>query len=384
VRILSIGDIGVLDGMLHIGDEAMFEAFLEAMRSRGLSDVTAVSANPEETSARYGIAAVPQVLVDEAAAIAAVRASDALVITGAGNLSSLWPQHIHERLALVRAATEAGIPIVVSGQTIGPHLTPEHANLVRELLGLASLVSVRETDSLHLCLDLGIDPALLTATVDDASFLVDTAADADAAAEAANATAAEPPPYCLVTIARHTGDSDPEQFIDALAALLDSIIAQTGLEIRFSAHFVSLTEEPRGDSLVHERVRARMRGVASVEEVRDAVASARLARGASLVVSSRYHPAVFAVSGGVPTIGIPVDDYTTTKLRGALGNFGQHSILRAQSLLAGEGPSLVAEVWAAAATIRANSQEIAVVRRQQSASWWDLVAQTIGSPPPDA
>ena len=107
--------------------------------------------------------------------------------------------------------------------------------------------------------------------------------------------------------------------------------------------------------------------------------AARLARGAALVISSRYHPAVFAVSGGVPTIGIPVDDYTTTKLTGALGNFGQESLVSAAQLVAGAAPAVASEVWNDREAIRARGLALAESNRTASVAWWDRVAAALGA-----
>ena len=91
--------------------------------------------------------------------------------------------------------------------------------------------------------------------------------------------------------------------------------------------------------------------------------------------SSRYHPVVFAVSGGVPSIGVPVDAYTTTKLTGALGNFGQTSLLPAPSLLNGDGGDLFFDVWQARALIRERGLAEAAAQRAATAAWWDRVAR---------
>ena len=88
-------------------------------------------------------------------------------------------------------------------------------------------------------------------------------------------------------------------------------------------------------------------------------------------MSSRYHPAVFAVSGGVPTIGLAVDEYTTVKLSGALGNLGQSSVLSADAL----DPAVIATVWADRDGIRARGLELAEARRAASSAWWDRVAE---------
>ncbi|MES2093812.1 MAG: polysaccharide pyruvyl transferase family protein [Actinomycetota bacterium] len=402
MRVVAIGDVGVIDAMIHIGDEAMFEAFVDAMRARGLDSVVAVSANPAETVARYSgdgflaeavhgvgfapsaggraaqqerldrvlrtAAGEPGLLPDNDrahAVIEAIRGSDGVAITGGGNLASTWPSHIFERLCIAGIAQTLGKPVVVSGQTLGPQLTDDDSTLVGRLLGLARIVSVRESASLAVARALEVPAERLRLGADDASFLVDETLPTL--------------PYCLVTLANHVGDADRDTVIAALADLLDEVVATTDLDIVFLAHFGSLDEmRLRGDSSVHERVIAIMesRRVMAVVPP-DAPAAARIARSASLVVTSRYHPAVFAVPAGVPTIGIPVDDYTTVKLTGALQNFGQHGILPVTAMLAGEGPAMLAAVWEARDATTAAGRTIADAQRAATVAWWDHVAEVL-------
>lgn len=402
MRVVAIGDVGVIDEMIHIGDEAMFEAFVDAMRARGLESVVAISASPSETTERYradgfrveairGIGFAPSaggraaqedrldrvlrtaageigLLPDDDCAhavIDAIRSSDGVVVTGGGNLASTWPSHIFERLGIAAIADALGIPFVVSGQTLGPQLTDDDAALVARLLGLAALVSVRESASLAVAESLGVPSDRLRLGADDASFLFDKTLPVL--------------PYCAVTLANHVGDSDRDAVIAAAADLLDEIVEITDLDIVFLAHFGSLDDSRvRGDSVVHQRVMAQMisqRVLAVVPP--DAPAAARIARSASLVVTSRYHPAVFAVPAGVATIGIPVDDYTTVKLTGALRNFGQDGILPVADLLAGGGPELLARVWAARDATGAAGRAIAGAQHAATAAWWDRVAAVL-------
>ncbi len=402
MRVVAIGDVGVIDKMIHIGDEAMFEGFVDAMRARGLECVVAVSANPAETSERYStedfsVEAVPGIgfaptaggraaqkdrldrvrrtaagetglLPDDDSAhavIDALKGSDGVAVTGGGNLASTWPSHIFERLAIAEIADTFGIPFVVSGQTLGPQLTDDDSALVARLLGLARLVSVRESASLAVAERLGVLPDRLQLGADDASFLLD-----DALATL---------PYCVVTLANHVGDADRDAVIASLADLLDEVVETTDLDIVFLAHFGSLDDSRvRGDSVVHERVMARMESKRVMAAVpADAAAAARIARSASLVVTSRYHPAVFAVPAGVATIGIPVDDYTTVKLTGALKNFGQDGILPVSGLLAGDGPALLARVWGERDATATAGRTIADSQRAATAAWWDRVAQVL-------
>ena len=227
-------------------------------------------------------------------------------------------------------------------------------------IAAAFLQNLRSALQKHLRSSLGTTPFL---NADDASFLADITTTREPL---------PPIPYALVSLSTHTADFDKADFVTAMAGMLDEVARNTA--VLFSAHFTPLDGPPRGDEVMHERVRSAMTQPSGVVRVRDSATSAALARGAELVISSRYHPVVFAVSGGVPSIGILVDDYTTTKLHGALGNFGQTSLLPIERLLAGDGPDLVFDVWQARAVIRERGLAEAAVQRAASAAWWDRVA----------
>lgn len=413
MRIVTIGDVGVLDGMVHVGDEAMFHEATVQLRARGAT-ITGVSSNPAETAERYGVDAVPAIgfhpattggrlgqrerrarvlsAIDGGAdhlpqddpawqVVEAVREADGVLVAGGGNMASLWPMHVYERNTLGLIARRFGKPLVVSGQTIGPVLEGEDRELVTELLDAAALVGLREGASLELVRTLGVDPAKTVGTVDDASFLGFDAAppaggavDAVGAAGAAGAAGAQAP-YLAVSLSAHVGDADRAAFATAVARLLDRVAGEAGLEVVFLAHWASLdpTEE-RGDSLLHRAVLDQLTVPARVEPTTDSPAAARFARGAALHLTSRYHPAVFAVAGGVPTVGLAVDDYTTIKLTGALGNFGQTSVVSAAQLLAGDADAVALAAWAGRDAVRSAWADRLDGTRTASAAWWDRVA----------
>jgi len=411
VRIVTIGDVGVVDDMIHIGDEAMFDEFATQLRARGAS-ITGVSSTPAETASRYGIEAVPALDFSPAStggregqlerrrrvlaaadgdrsalpasdtawqAIEAIRASDAFAVAGGGNMASLWPMHVFERSTLAELARRAGKPYVVTGQTIGPVLDGDDRALVAELLSGAELVGLRERASFELVRTLGVPESRLTATIDDASF-VGVATDAAAPAAGTGttaATAAPATPYCAVSLSAHVGAADRTLFAEAVARLLDRVVDETGLEVVFLAHWASLRADERGDSLLHRAVIDRMMRPARVEQTTDTPAAARFAREAALHLTSRYHPAVFAVAAGVPTVGIAVDDYTTVKLTGALANFGQSSVVSAEQVLAGSADRIVLDAWGARDAVRTAWEARVGRARTASAAWWDRVAAAL-------
>jgi len=418
VRIVTIGDVGVLDGMVHVGDEAMFHEATVQLRARGAT-ITGVSSNPAETAERYGVDAVPAIgfhpattggrlgqrerrarvlsAIDGGAGhlpqddpawqlVEAVRAADGVLVAGGGNMASLWPMHVYERNTLGLIARRFGKPLVVSGQTIGPVLDGEDRELVTELLDAAALVGLREGASLELVRSLGVDAAKTVGTVDDASFLgVDAAPPAgDAggtgdAGDAGDATGAPArAPYLAVSLSAHVGDADRTAFATAVARLLDRVAGEAGLEVVFLAHWASLDPaEERGDSLLHRAVLDRLTVPARVEPTTDSPAAARFARGAALHLTSRYHPAVFAVAGGVPTVGLAVDDYTTIKLTGALGNFGQSSVVSVDQLLTGQADAVALATWAGRDEVRTAWAASLDETRAASSAWWDRVAATL-------
>ncbi|WP_213814970.1 polysaccharide pyruvyl transferase family protein [Glaciihabitans sp. dw_435] len=404
-HIVAIGDIGVADDIVHIGDEAMFHEMITQLRQRGVTTIIGISSHPFESAERYGISSIDRIgfftdpersrepaeermrlvirtakgerdllAADDPAhaVIDAIRESDGVAVAGGGNIASTWPTHIFERATLTQIARIFDKPVVISGQTIGPFLTPEDETIVAAMLNSATLVGLREQPSYDYSARLGVSPALINKTVDDASFL---------GIDAPVSTTLPDVPYCVVTMAAHLGGIDPELFDQRMAELLDGIATDFNLDIRFFAHFGSTRSDvAHGDTVVHNRIMARMTSDrAAIFATTDSVTAAQLARGAALSVSSRYHPAVFAVSAGVPTIGIAVDDYTTTKLTGALGNYGQNAVLPIADLIAGAGPALAQRVWNDRASIRENGAATAAAHRVGSATWWDRIARTLGA-----
>lgn len=388
MQVVVLGDVGVVDGMMHIGDEAMTEALLDELAARGRSAATVLSAAPTDTAERYGVAAIPRlgfpgdraagreryerVLACVAGARAlptddpiwavmdAVAASDGVVIAGGGNLASTWPSHVFERAALGAIAAAQDRALVVSGQTLGPHLVADDRDLVRGLLAGARRIGLREASSVRLATELGVPG---TATLDDASFLGfdDPAPTVD--------------PFLLVSLSTHLGGRPRDAVVTGLAAALDALHAETGMPIRFHAHFGSL--EPgvvRGDAGLHDEVRAALRSDSDVVPTVDSRAAARLARSAGMLVTGRYHPAVFAAPAGVPIAALVVDAYTDVKLRGALDHWGQSGLVDLDTVARGGAAPTLLRIAGGHRETRDRAAAHVAAHRERSREWWDRVA----------
>lgn len=407
MKIVTIGDVGPIDDEFHVGDEAMLEVLLHELSARGVASWTVVSANPADTGTRYGCDAIPRIgfapsdtglrseredrrsrvlaaaegSVDALewqdpawAVIEAVAASDGVVIAGGGNLSSLWPDHIYERSTLAAIARQFGKPVVVTGQTLGPALLGRDGELLAGLLTGASLVGVREAASHDIARRLGVESAALGLLLDDASFL-----DGDPGHYAPER------PYCAVTVSEHFGASDPVRFQEEFARLLDHVVDVGDLDILMIPHLGSIGEGVRtGDVAAMDRLASTMRSDrTTVTPVRPAHEVVGLTRGASLVVSTRYHPLVFGMSAGIPSIGISVDQYTSVKLSGALRNFGLGDwALPALALPTDAAIRLVDETHEGRREIEAHLRAILPAARDHSQRWWDEVAAVFGGGKP--
>lgn len=387
MRLVMIGDVGVVDDMVHIGDEAMFEAAADELASRGV-EITGVSSAPVDTSARYGVEAIPRIRFDgldraasearlaaviEGAAdlapedtahavIAAVAAADGVIIAGGGNLASTWPLHVYERAALAGIAERAGTPLVVTGQTFGPHLVGRDRELVGALLRSARRVGVRESASHRLAAELGVDARR---GVDDASFL-------------GMSEITEPRAGMLVSLSLSLGGAPRDETVARIAALVDAAADTAGEPVRFHAHYGPVEgDTPRGDAALHDEVRARMRTPSTVVPSGDARTAASLAGSSALLITGRYHPAVFAAPAGVPVLGLVTDEYTAVKQRGALAHWAQDAVvpmIAADS----EGVARLPQLWSARHAIADAAAERRPAHRADAAEWWDEVVAAFG------
>lgn len=398
MRVVVIGDVGVAGGMMHIGDEAMFDAMVEALRARGADAITGISSAPAETAVRYGIDAIDRIgfegsraemqarfddvvaAVDGAAGlpredparavIDAVAGADAVVIAGGGNLASNWPLHVFERAALAAIAERLDRPLVVSGQTFGPRLEGVDRELVGRLLRSARLVGVRERASERLASGLGVAPDRLAANRDDASFLglgdIPGTDDAE--------------PSILVSLSVHLGWLPRDETITRLAASLDTLAERTGLPLLFHPHFGSLDPEvAAGDELLHDAIRDRLGAPSAALQPGDPRPAAQLARNAAMLVTSRYHPAVFAAPAGVPIAALSADDYTSVKLRGATGWWDQDGVLDLAVAASAEGGDALALIWEGRAEARDAAARARPDAEASSAAWFDRVVDALDS-----
>lgn len=306
----------------------------------------------------------------------AIAAMDAVVVSGGGNLNSRYGWLLYERAAAVRAAEHAGVPVYVTGQSLGPVLSPEDAQVLERMLRTARSVTVREHSSLAWCRERGIDARL---SVDDATdYLAASPARTLHYAEGVSAgqTLDElPERYVCVTVNECT-----EQQAQQLARLLDNMWREHGYAPVFLSHYGDPQDPASGDIQAHHRIAEQLSPStpATLLPILHADQSVTVHRGAAFTLTSRYHPAVFSAAAGIPVLALVPDAFTQMRVGGALRQYGLGEFTLPLGMLAGGVPELMvaAALRHAAVASDARRTELLEALRAERAY---LLAQILGS-----
>ena len=306
----------------------------------------------------------------------AIATMDALVVSGGGNLNSRYGWLLYERAAAVRAAEHAGVPVYVTGQSLGPVLSPEDAQVLERMLRTARSVTVREHSSLAWCRERGIDARL---SVDDATdYLAASPARTLHYAEGVSAGQALdelPERYVCVTVNECT-----EQQAQQIARLLDGMWREHGYAPVFLSHFGDPQDPTSGDIQAHQRIAEQLSPStpATLLPILHADQSVTVHCGAAFTLTSRYHPAVFSAAAGIPVLALVPDAFTQMRVGGALRQYGLGEFTLPLGMLAGGVPELMvaAALRHAAVASDARRTELLEALRAERAY---LLAQILGS-----
>ena len=306
----------------------------------------------------------------------AIATMDAVVVSGGGNLNSRYGWLLYERAAAVRAAEYAGVPVYVTGQSLGPVLSPEDAQVLERMLRTARSVTVREHSSLAWCRERGIDARL---SVDDATdYLPASPARTLHYAEGVSAGQALdelPERYVCVTVNECT-----EQQAQQIAHLLDNMWREHGYVPVFLSHFGDPQNPESGDIQAHQRIAEQLSPStpATLLPILHADQSITVHRAAAFTLTSRYHPAVFSAAAGIPVLALVPDAFTQMRVGGALNLYGLGEFTLPLGMLAGGVPELMvaAALRHAAVASDARRAELLEVLRAERAY---LLAQILGS-----
>ncbi len=401
MQVVVVGDLA-WEGRYHLGDEAMSEVVRDQLRARG-DTVTCIAGDPEITQRFYGVAAVPRLgfrglsrteqerllddLVSAAAGRAAdpcgtrrtldaLRAADAVVIAGGGNLNSIGIHHVFERVAVKRIAEQLGVPLYVTSQTVGPHLRDAERALVAEIARYARVFGVRERSSAALMRGLCGTDARIIQTLDDALLLEPGPVSVDLPTAGRYAVASFT--FHAKTTALHADD-----YYRELAAILDQLSAQLDVDVLLLPH-MSTFEVPNAlgvedDVYGHTRIvdfsrSGRLRAVPLLP----ARALLSVTANAEFSVSTRYHPLIFGAALGVPALGIVTSYYSAIRMRGALANVGMEDFaIPFEHWRSSFAPDLIEALRTRLPEFREHLRAAGTAGREHQQRWWDELSASM-------
>jgi len=164
---LRVGISGSYGG-LNLGDEAILQAIVAQLRASGPVEITVFSRDAKDTTARHQVErAVPVRELSRDEVLPEIAPLDLLILGGGG---ILYDEGVSVYLREVALAQEQRVPVLVYAVSAGPLQDPTARALVRDCLGRAAAVTVRERRARQILEDVGVQDIEVTA---DPAFLLE-------------------------------------------------------------------------------------------------------------------------------------------------------------------------------------------------------------------
>lgn len=290
--------------------------------------------------------------------------SDLLFLSGGGYLTGLTLTRLWENMLFIRLAHAFGVPVVLSGQTVGVFQGFIDRRLAHWGLKKAKLIYLRDhVDSPKDLAALGIEGEKVKCTFDDALFyraaspkevsrcLKDVGLDIER-------------PYIAVNSHFWGQPADlSERMVSEMAECLDQVKSQLNLQVIFVP--MHHTDEPASNQIINRMAEEAHMPSHNYEPS----LAVGLIQNASLCLTLKHHPIVFALGAAVPVVSMVFDDYYWHKNFGALQIFGQEKFLldgRKVEALSATLFTLIDMAWTEKEEIRKSSEEKLEVLQKDS------------------
>jgi polysaccharide pyruvyl transferase CsaB len=285
---------------MNLGDEAILEGILGALRATIAAEVTVFSRNPADTLARHQVEhAISARALTRRQMVPEIRALDLLILGGGG---ILYDRDAEEYLREVSIANELGIPVMLYAISAGPLVTGSARRSVQEALNASPspLICVRDRLGYRLLEDVGVTNEIyLTA---DPAFLLEPEPLSEQALEAEGVNLEH---HLVGFSVREPGpaapDIRPEEYYALLANAADFMVERYDAEVVFVPMEKTDVQHSHGVvAHMHNAERAEiLRRKYSPRQILDLMGRFDLA------VGMRLHFLIFAALRGTPFAALP-------------------------------------------------------------------------------
>lgn len=284
-------------GFDNSGDDALLFAIAGDVRKVDPdAELTVLSQNPAKTTADYGLRAVrrmaPFSLVREL-----LRCD--LLLSGGGTLiqDRTSTKSLLYYLAVIRLATLFGKKVMLYANGIGP-LKPEHRALTRRVLNRVDCITLRDPASLGELKTIGVTAPDIRLTADPAFSL--SPAPKERSDELLRRVGLSPEKATVCVSLRPWRDNPPD-FDSLVAHAVDRICHERDLQC------VLIPMQPQNDTALCRSVASQMTSRAAVLPTSDIRETLAVIGSCRLCIGMRLHSLIYAVSRGVPVVGLDYD-----------------------------------------------------------------------------
>ena len=253
-----------------------------------------------------------------------IKSANLLFNVGGGNLTSVWPGGLYSRCMMYILFDLFGKPIVLSGQTIGPFYGWFDKRLASFALSRVNVITLRERFSYNVLQRIGVTKPLIVVTADD-SIALSPAGKKEVEKLFSEEKILRHHPLIAANMIR-LPILPPEKLKKGkqlLAEIADHLISTYNARIVFvPMQYARNADDRIAASEVLKLMKHKNKVSIIMREYDDRTLKGVIEK-MDLAIGFRYHFIVFAVSTGVPSIGIYLDDYYSVKIKGILELMGQ-------------------------------------------------------------
>lgn len=258
-----------------------------------------------------------------------ISSSDLLFNNGGGNINTLLYKELYKQTLTILAASILKVPVILSGQTIGPITKKIHAFVVKKALNRVDTVTFRDRGiSLQRVKEIGIKKPIMQDTADDAiglPFLSQKETEKllleNDVAEWLNLPADLIVAMNMNGYLKAMGKKSINEFdkeVRLLTKIADQLVEKYRAKILLVPTDYATSSDDRPLLIqIKNKMKHKEKSLVIAKEY-DAIQYKSLIGLGDIAIGARYHFNVFATSMGVPCIGLANGVYQKTKLKGVM------------------------------------------------------------------
>ena len=238
-----------------------------------------------------------------------INKSDFTIVSGGGFINDMFPEHTRNILSTLLIANKLQKPAGMFGQGIGPLNNQELIKLGKKTFPELKTIGIRESiTSLQILKETGIKKEKIFVTGDDAIELVIQYPSVSIIQDCVGIN---------IRLAKYAGNL--EIYLDQIGNVISKIALENKLKIipipiHIGDDYRDIRASERTCLIDFEEIETAKK----IDTVEHLILQINRCR---IVITGSYHAAVFALSSGIPVVGIAESDYYKSKFLGLANQF---------------------------------------------------------------